>query len=89
MNGKQYASVLALVIVSGLIGGAISIWLLMPRLVLAQVDPPRVTETQEFRLVDSQGNSLARWDTNNSSTNIIFIREDGLGTFLGVCFGKP
>ena len=89
MNRKQYALVLALVIVSSLIGGAISIWLLMPRLVLAQGDPPKVTETQEFRLVDSQGNSLARWDTDSFITNIIFFREDGLGTFLGVCFGKP
>jgi len=55
MKSTQYVLMLALSIISGFLGGALSVWFLMPQSVLAQDEPPKVVEAQEFRVVDANG----------------------------------
>jgi len=52
---KQFASILLVAIISGFLGGALSVWFLMPPSVLAQGGPQKVIEAQEFRVVDDEG----------------------------------
>jgi len=56
---KQFASVLFVAVISGFLGGALSLWFLMPPSVLAQDEPQKVIEAQEFRVVDSGGATRA------------------------------
>ncbi|MDA2928493.1 hypothetical protein MYX84_00870 [Acidobacteria bacterium AH-259-O06] len=60
MNRTQYASLLVLAMVCGLVGGAISTWLLMAQSVLAQASPQKVIEAEEFRVVGEDGTMLWR-----------------------------
>ncbi len=55
MKSMQYVLMLALSIISGFLGGALSVWFLMPQSVLAQDGPQKLIEAQEFRVVDSKG----------------------------------
>jgi len=55
MNCKQFIFTLSVALLSGLMGGVLSIWFLMPPSVLAQDGPQRVIEAQEFRVVDKEG----------------------------------
>ena len=61
MNSKQFLLTLLVAITSGLLGGALSVWFLMPPSVLAQDEPQKVIEAQEFRVVDAEGNVQARF----------------------------
>jgi len=54
MNRKQFLLTLLLAVISAFLGGALSVWFLMPQSVLAQ-DEPGVIEAREFRVVDYQG----------------------------------
>ena len=55
MNRKQLIFTLLLALLSGLMGGVLSIWFLLPPSVLAQDSPQKVIEAQEFRVVDEDG----------------------------------
>jgi len=55
MNRKQFIFTLLLALLSGLMGGVLSIWFLIPTSVLAQDEVPRVIEAQEFRVVAQDG----------------------------------
>jgi len=55
MKSIQYVLMLALSIISGFLGGALGAWFLMPPSVLAQDEPQKVIEAQEFRVVDAEG----------------------------------
>ena len=61
MNRKQFVFTLLLALVSGLMGGVLSIWFLLPPSVLAQDEPPKVIEAQEFRVIDEDGRLRARF----------------------------
>jgi len=55
MNRKQYLFTLLLAPLSGLIGGVLSIWFLMPPSVLVQDAPQKVITAENFQLVDKHG----------------------------------
>ena len=55
MNKKHFALLVIVSVVSGLVGSAISTFLLMPQSVLAQESSQKVIEAEEFRVVDSKG----------------------------------
>ena len=52
-------------LLSGFMGGVLSIWFLMPPSVLAQDEPPKVIEAEGFRVVDDEGNTLATLGASN------------------------
>jgi len=59
MNRKQFVSTLLVAVVSAFLGGTLGVWFLMPPSVLAQGEPQKVIEAQEFRVVDEDGKVLA------------------------------
>jgi len=61
MNRKQFIFTVLLALLSGLMGGVLSIWFLLPQSVLAQDEPQKVMEAEEFRVVDAEGNVQARF----------------------------
>ena len=67
MKSMQYVLMLALSIISGFLGGALSIWFLLPPSVLAQGEAPRVIEAEEFRVVDAVGRAWAVLDSTGLS----------------------
>ena len=52
MNRKQFIFTLSVALLSGFLGGVLSVWFLMPQSVLAQGEPPKVITAKTFRLVD-------------------------------------
>jgi len=67
MNRKQCIFTLSVALVSGLMGGVLSIWFLMPPSVLAQDEPQKVIEAEEFRVVDAVGRAWAVLDSTGLS----------------------
>ena len=59
MNRKQFLLTLSVAIISGVLGGMLVVWFLMPPSVLAQGEPQKVIEAREFRVVDEDGGTLA------------------------------
>jgi len=55
MNRKQFIFTLLLALLSGLMGGVLSTWFLMPQLVPAQGSPQKVITAEQFQLVDKHG----------------------------------
>ena len=60
MKSMQYVLILFLSIISAFLGGALSVWFLMLPSVLAQDEPPKVIEAEQFRVVDEEGKTMAR-----------------------------
>ncbi len=67
MNRKQFIFTVLLALLSGLMGGVLSIWFLMPPSVLAQDEPQKVIEAHEFRVVDAVGRAWAVLDSTGLS----------------------
>jgi len=63
MNQKQFLLTLLVAVMSGFLGGALSVWFLMPQSVLAQDEPQKVIEAEEFRVVDEDGKTL--WEVSS------------------------
>ena len=59
MNRKQITFTLSVAVISGFMGGVLSIWFLLPPSVLAQGEPQKVITAEEFRVVDKQGTPRA------------------------------
>jgi len=55
MNRKQFVLTLFVAIISGVLGGALSVWFLMPPSVLAQDEPPKVITAERLEIVDENG----------------------------------
>jgi len=72
MNRKQLLLTLSVAIVSGLLGGALGVWFLMPQTVLAQDEPQKVIEAQEFRVVDEDGVVRGSIGLNQSGVTLNF-----------------
>ncbi len=91
MNQKQFLLTLLVAVISGSLGGALSVWFLMPPSVLAQDEPQKVIEAQEFRLLDDEGTVRSRWITSSMGGAIlIFQHEDGTNVAdFGNFFGAP
>ncbi len=72
MNRKQFLLTLLVAVISGFLGGALSVWFLMPPSVLAQDEPPKVIEAQEFRVVDDNGVVRGSIGLNQSGVTLNF-----------------
>ncbi len=72
MNRKQFLLTLSATVISAFLGGAVSVWLLMPQSVLAQDEPPKVIEAQEFRVVDDNGVVRGSIGLNQSGVTLNF-----------------
>ena len=72
MSRKQFLLTLLVAIISAFLGGALSVWFLMPQSVLAQDGVPKVIEAQEFRVVDEEGQVKAK----------LVVLEDGNASLI-------
>lgn len=78
MTRKQFFLTLSVAIISGVLGGALSVWFLMPQSVLAQEGVPELIEAREFRVVDGEGRIRARLGHDTyGSTQLLFFDETG------------
>ena len=93
MKRRQYLLLLALTVVAGLIGGAVSNWLFMARTAEVQETKKheKVVRAEEFRLVDKAGNlrgvmnassivigpQLAFFDEGGTTRMRMFLSDDG------------
>ena len=78
MKRKQYLLLVVLTVVAGLIGGAVSNWILMARAAVAQ-EVPTVIKAKQFRLVDDLGNIHSIWglSAGNANGTINFYDKNG------------
>jgi len=74
MNRKQFIFTLSVALLSGLMGGVLSIWFLMPPSAVSQDEPQKVITAEEFRVVDDEGNTLATLGESLTLTS-----KDGMG----------
>ena len=72
MNRKQFLLTLLVAVISAFLGGALSVWFLMPPSVLAQDELPKVIEAQEFRVVDDNGVVRGSIGLNQSGVTLNF-----------------
>ena len=77
MNRKQLLLALSVAIISGVLGGALSVWFLMPQLVLAQDGPLNVIEAQEFRVVDKDGTRRIRLAISSDGQSTLSLFDPG------------
>jgi len=82
MNRKQFIFTLSVALLSGLMGGVLSIWLLLPQSVLVQDEPQKVITAEEFRVVDDEGNTLATLGESLTLTSKDGMREVRIHTDL-------
>ncbi len=86
MNRKQFIFTLSMALLSGLMGGVLSIWFLMPPSVLAQGDSTekQTVEAERFVLRDASGRMRAELSTNGEYPVLWFYDEEGRkGTTVG------
>jgi len=79
MNHRQFFLTLLLAIVSAFLGGALSVWFLMPPSVLAQDEPPKAITAEEFAVVDQKGTVRALLGTTTDGGAHLFL-YDAMGT---------
>jgi len=84
MNRKQFIFTLSVALLSGSMGGVLSIRFLMPPSVLAQDEPPKVIEAQEFRVVDEDGNVQLWLSAKHGPELHIFDRQSQLRVRLSL-----
>ncbi len=72
MNSKQFLLTVSVAVISGVLGGALSVFFMMPQSVLAQDEPPKVIEAQEFRVVDDNGVVRGSIGLNQSGVTLNF-----------------
>jgi len=93
MSRKQFLLTLSVAIISGSLGGAVSVWFLLPPSVVSQDEPQNVITAEEFRVVDDEGNTLAtlgRSLTLTSKDGMSEVRIDtGLLDFSGLLGLQP
>jgi len=77
MNRKQFIFTVLLALLSGLMGGVLSVWFLAPPSVLAQDEPPKVIEAQEFRVVDDGGIVRAQLSVSGDEASLTFAHPTG------------
>ena len=82
MKSMQYVLMLALSIISGFLGGALSVWFLMPQSAVSQDEPQNVITAEEFRVVDDEGNTLATLGRSLTLTSKDGMREVRIHTDL-------
>ncbi len=90
MNRKQYLFTLLLALLSGLIGGVLSVWFLMPQSVPAQESAEKIITVEGLNIVDEDGaprvivraGVLGLADANGNTRLTIFGNQAGIGLIL-------
>jgi len=95
MNRKQFLLTLSATVISAFLGGAVSVWLLMPQSVLAQDSPQKVIEAEQFRVVDQDGNIrislgtgvlggtyLSLSDEKKQARILLIVNDEGIPTLI-------
>ena len=77
MNQKQFLLILSVAVISGFLGGALSVWFLMPPSVLVQDESPKVIEAEGFVLRDTQGRIRAELKLLREQAVLHFYDEEG------------
>ncbi len=81
MRRKQLVFVLLVGLISGFLGGVLSIWFLMPPSVWAQDEVPKVIEAREFRVVDEEGKARIELTSRISGAPALVFYGDREGDF--------
>ncbi len=94
MRRKQLVFVLLVGLISGFLGGVLSIWFLMPPSVWAQDEPQKVIEAERFVLKDAQGRMRAELSINDGNTPGLWfydIQGSRVGALMGsgILFSNP
>ena len=90
MNQKQFLLTLLLAVLSAFLGGTFGVWFLMPQSVLAQDEPRKVIEAQEFRVVDLGGATRARFGVIENVPIFAFLDQEGEARIMiGLNEGEP
>jgi len=95
MNRKQCSLTLFVAIISGFLGGALSVWFLMPPSVLAQDGPGKQTiEAERFVLKDAQGRMRAELTMLPSQAPVLWFYDvagEKVTTLVegGIMFDNP
>ena len=95
MNRKQFLLTLSVALISGLLGGALSVWFLMPPSVLAQDEPEKQTiEAERFVLKDAQGRMRAELTMLPSQAPVLWFYDvagEKVTTLVegGIMFDNP
>ena len=84
MNNKQFLLTLFVAVISGVLGGALSVWFLTPQSVLAQGEPQKVIEAQEFRVVDDGGIVRAQLSVSGDVASLRFAHPTGVRPMLEI-----
>ena len=87
MNLKQFASILLVGAIAGLIGGGISQRLFAPQLAIAETDSKTIIKAHEFHVLNEKGESRGRFTIDplsKGTTAHLVINGRGDGTFLSL-----
>jgi len=90
MNRKQFIFTLLLALLSGLMGGVLSVWFLMPQSVPAQESTEKIITAEGLTIVDENGvprvivraGVLGLADANGDTRLTIFENQAGIGVTL-------
>ena len=90
MNRKQFIFTLLLALLSGLIGGVLSVWFVMPQSVPAQESTEKIITAEGLNIVDENGaprvvvraGVLGLADANGNTRLTIFENQAGIGLTL-------
>jgi len=90
VTSKQFLLTLSVAVISGVLGGALSVWFLMPQSVLAQGEVPKVIKAQQFLVVDQDGNVRANLGASERETHLSLLDEKNqTRVLLSVHEGNP
>ena len=77
MSKNQFLLILSVAIISAFLGGMLGVWFLMPPSVLAQDEPQKVIEAQEFRVVDEEGKEFAMLGVIEGDVGLLMRNVEG------------
>ncbi len=77
MSKKQFFLTLLLAVISGFLGGTLSVWLLLPPSVLAQDKPQKVIEAERFVVMDEDGRTRAILGVVENTAGLMLHDQNG------------
>lgn len=91
MTRRQYFGALLVLSVSGLIGGALSVWLLPGRVAWAQEPAGRELRAESFVLVDANGQTRGSLSLSETGQPTLVLNDEALNPRAGIALegGDP
>ena len=91
MTRRQYFGALLVLSVSGLIGGALSVWLLPGRVAWAQEPPGREIRAESFVLVDANGQTRGSLSLSETGQPTLVLNDEAMTPRAGIALedGEP